>query len=366
MIDEQKVIGMLQAKALNCLDQDDKSKLQDYIDAGHVFPWDELGVYQYVASLLPLTLKLETPDVELKDRVALRLIKLRDELRAKKSLEDELLKAQETTEIIEEEIDENINEFESAEETFDESQIEVESDPEVDVETNSEIEDLSEVDPVSSEVVEDLNEPLNYEESTFNLDEVTLPDIETNNITEPEPNFDELKSEVNESTIQNLIDEPPIETKVEERTEEVKIETPTVEEVDITSVVEEQPSNKFDLNDETTPAIVNEFAQPEEIKETEKTPDFTKRSVAEKVFKTIEQDFDALKYRYEKSERKLTRGQLMSYVIMALLFALLVFSFFKFSADIKLLEREIKSLKNNSTSSMMNNKNITSDFYFFS
>ena len=59
MIDEQKVIGMLQAKALNCLDQDDKSQLQDYIDAGHVFPWDELGVYQYVASLLPLTLKLK-------------------------------------------------------------------------------------------------------------------------------------------------------------------------------------------------------------------------------------------------------------------------------------------------------------------
>ncbi len=259
-----------------------------------------------------------------------------------------------------------VNEFESAEETFDESQIEVESDPEVDVETNSEIEDLSEVDPVSSEVVEDLNEPLNYEESTFNLDEVSLPDIETNNITESEPNFDELKPELNESTIQNLIEEPPIETKVEERTEEVKIEAPTVEEVDITSVVEEQPSNKVDLNDETRPAIVNEFAQPEEIKETEKTPDFTKRSVAEKVFKTIEQDFDALKYHYEKSERKLTRGQLMSYVIIALLFALLVFSFFKFSADIKLLEREIKSLKNNSTSSMMNNKNITSDFYFFS
>ncbi len=58
MIDEQKVIGMLQAKALSCLDQDDKSKLQDYIDAGHVFPWDELGVYQYVASLITTYFKI--------------------------------------------------------------------------------------------------------------------------------------------------------------------------------------------------------------------------------------------------------------------------------------------------------------------
>ena len=122
-----------------------------------------------------------------------------------------------------------------------------------------------------SEVVEDLNVPLNYEESTFNLDDVSLPDIETNNITESETNFDELKPELNESTIQNLIEETAIETKVEERTEEFKIEAPTVEEVDITSAVEEQPSNKVDLTDETIPAVVNEFTQPEEIKETEKT-----------------------------------------------------------------------------------------------
>ena len=46
------------------------------------------------------------------------------------------------------------------------------------------------------------------------------------------------------------------------------------------------------------------------LKKQRKHADFTKRSVAEKVFKTIEQDFDALKYHYERSERKLTRGQL--------------------------------------------------------
>lgn len=85
MIDEQKVIGMLQAKALSCLDADENKELQDFIDEGHVFPWDELGKFQNVASLLPLALQLELPDAELKDRVALKLIKLSEQLRIQKS-----------------------------------------------------------------------------------------------------------------------------------------------------------------------------------------------------------------------------------------------------------------------------------------
>mgnify|MGYP003451083704 FL=1 len=72
MIDEQKIIGMLQAKALGCIDVEDNRELQAFIDEGHVFPWDELGKFQNVAALLPLALQLELPDAELKDRVALK------------------------------------------------------------------------------------------------------------------------------------------------------------------------------------------------------------------------------------------------------------------------------------------------------
>ncbi|MCK7525327.1 MAG: hypothetical protein MZV64_50810 [Ignavibacteriales bacterium] len=46
MIDEHKIVGMLQAKALGCLDVEENKELQEFIDAGHVFPWDELGNYQ--------------------------------------------------------------------------------------------------------------------------------------------------------------------------------------------------------------------------------------------------------------------------------------------------------------------------------
>ena len=101
MIDEQKVIGMLQAKALSCLDADENKELQDFIDEGHVFPWDELGKFQNVASLLPLALQLELPDAELKDRVALKLIKLSEQLRIQKILEEDKFE-------VEEEADENI------------------------------------------------------------------------------------------------------------------------------------------------------------------------------------------------------------------------------------------------------------------
>ncbi len=83
------------------------------------------------------------------------------------------------------------------------------------------------------------------------------------------------------------------------------------------------------------------------------------------MFKAIEQDFDSLKYHYEESERKLTRGLLISYVVIAVLFALLIFSFFKFSADIKGLEDEIKSLKKSPTSSLIDTNNVSSTHCFF-
>jgi len=37
MIDEQKIIGMLQAKALGCLDPTEETDLQNYINEGHIF-----------------------------------------------------------------------------------------------------------------------------------------------------------------------------------------------------------------------------------------------------------------------------------------------------------------------------------------
>lgn len=331
MIEEQKVIGMLQAKALGCLDYDDENQLQDFINAGHVFPWDELGVYQNVASLLPLALSLDIPDVELKDKVALRLIKLRDEQRAKKSFDEEKTVIEESSEIIEEEIDEKVEEFKSLDEPYVEPQIEIETE--------------------TTEIEENISSPISMEDTSFNLDDIVLPGYAS---------LPEIETEFN--VLENI--ETPKE--FEEHIDEPTIEIPEVQEIDVDEVFNEpQVTIKNDSLDE----IVNEnFSKTnlnQDTEENEKQPDLTKKSVAEKIFKTIEQDFDSLKYHYEESERKLTRGLLISYVVIAVLFALLIFSFFKFSADIKGLENEMKSLKDKHTSSLIDNKTISSTHRFF-
>lgn len=62
MIDKQKIIGLIPAKAIGCLAAEDNLIIQTYIDEGNEFPWDELADYQYTVSLLPLALQLEIPE----------------------------------------------------------------------------------------------------------------------------------------------------------------------------------------------------------------------------------------------------------------------------------------------------------------
>jgi hypothetical protein len=88
MTDEQKILGLIPAKSLGCLSSEDESFFQSYIAQGSSFPWDEFGNYQYIASLLPIALQLEIPEPQLKDTVALKLIKISEELRAKKNQEE--------------------------------------------------------------------------------------------------------------------------------------------------------------------------------------------------------------------------------------------------------------------------------------
>lgn len=318
MIDEQKVIGMLQAKALGCLDAEDNKELQSFIDEGHVFPWDELGRFQNVASLLPLALQLELPDTELKDRVALKLIKLSEQLRIKKILEEDKFE-------VEEEVYENADEFTNIQEPFLEPPIEVETE--------------------EPKVEENLVDQLNPEETTFNLDEVVLPDYESVEVT---------SGDSQESLeIETLIDES-------------EIEYPQVEEVEINEVLIEpkipQPENATQLvSDKNT-----ESKPGEELEDSNKQLDLTKKSVAEKMFRAIEQDFDSLKFQFEESERKTTRGLLIAYVIIAVLLALLIFSFFKFSSDINTLNNEVKDLKKKVTSSLYDEQKSNPDHFFIS
>lgn len=90
--------------------------------------------------------------------------------------------------------------------------------------------------------------------------------------------------------------------------------------------------------------------------------DVHKKSLTEKIQKALEQDIDLLKFNLEESEKKLTKGLFTVYIIIAVLLALLIFSFFKFSADIKSLENEIKQLKKqNSSGLLILNKDVRVD-----
>ncbi|HEX9251578.1 MAG TPA: hypothetical protein VF870_05020 [Ignavibacteriaceae bacterium] len=337
MIDENKVIGMLQAKALGCLDAEEDKELQEFIDAGHVFPWDEFGINQNLASLLPLALPLELPDAELKDRVALKLIKLSEQLRINKILEEDKFE-------VEEEFEENVNEFTNIPEAF--------IDPPIEIETEETV------------VEDNLAETLNSDESNFNLDEIVLPEFEGGEVA-------------NENPEESVNIESPFETLVDE----AQIDYPKVEEAPIDELLTEpeiQPIKKTAQEDISIKHIISEANsvkdsfkslktdKSEEIEISNDQPDLTKRSVAEKMFKAIEQDFDSLKYHYEESERKTTRGLLFAYVVIGLLIALLIFSFFKFSSDINNLENEVKELKSKLSSSLYQEQKTNSDHSFFS
>jgi hypothetical protein len=333
MIDEQKILGMLQAKALGCLDTEDNKELQEYIDGGHLFPWDEFGKFQNVVALLPLALQLELPDAELKDRVALKLIKLSEQLRIKKILEEDKFE-------VEEELDEFVNEFTNIQETYIEPPIEIETEVPL--------------------VEDNLASQLNSEETTFNLDEIHLPGIDGGEVADVN-----LQEDVNiESPFETLIDES-------------QIGYPQVEEVEITEVLDEPKIPLLDTpgqlegdESENTSPLINQQSiveKPiEDSEETDKKPDLTKKSVVEKVFKTLEQDFDSLKNHYEKSERKTTRGLLFAYLVIAVLLAFLIFSFFKFSSDMKSLKNEVNDLKKKVSSSLYNEQKSNPDYHFLS
>ncbi len=337
MIDEKKIVGMLQAKALGCLDEADLVELNAFIDSGYVFPWEELGVYQNTASLIPLTLQLEDPQAELKDKVALRLIKLSEEQKAKKAAEEELLKSKIPPEIIEEEIDEK-DDYVNLEEPFVDPPIEIE--PE---QITIEPEQITEISDIQ------LSEPVSLNDPSFNLDDIVLPGYESENIKI------EASGDVNK--IEQITEIPLSENVIEE----VKIDNKLgLDEIDSVlnnnNWIEPETSKIIEPEIKLTPEFP-EIKASTEIKQVETTddsekPDLTKRSVAEKVFKAIEQDFDMLKYHSEESERKLKRGLIIAFITIALLAGLLVIMFFKFNAEIENQQKDIEYLKARPTSQL--------------
>jgi hypothetical protein len=73
--------NLLHAYALGSLNNQDVKELKSYLKSGSEFEWAELGEYQNLAALLPSILNLENPPAKLKDKVARKLYRIRDERR---------------------------------------------------------------------------------------------------------------------------------------------------------------------------------------------------------------------------------------------------------------------------------------------
>jgi len=73
---------MIAAFAAGCMDNENFIQFKDYFKEGGELPKGELGELQNIVSMIPIILDLETPDPALKDKVAKRLIELKDEIKS--------------------------------------------------------------------------------------------------------------------------------------------------------------------------------------------------------------------------------------------------------------------------------------------
>jgi hypothetical protein len=107
-MEKKKAIELIKLEVFDCLNNEDAEILRLSKEFDSDFPWKELGEYQNLAALLPVALTIEFPVGELKDKVALKLYNMRDDIKAKldakKKLEEPPVLKEVEEEIVEEEI----------------------------------------------------------------------------------------------------------------------------------------------------------------------------------------------------------------------------------------------------------------------
>jgi hypothetical protein len=97
MPDKNDYYEFLYAYSLGCLDEEDLINLKNFIKSNEDYYWQELGEFQNLSSLLPSILPVEKPDPEVKDKVARKLYRIRNEIKAKR---DKLKKEQKASEVV--------------------------------------------------------------------------------------------------------------------------------------------------------------------------------------------------------------------------------------------------------------------------
>jgi len=82
-MDKKKVLELIKLEVLSCLNEKDKEVYEDFKLSNDDFPWKELGEYQHLVSLIPSILEIKYPANDLKDKTALKLYNIREEIKAK-------------------------------------------------------------------------------------------------------------------------------------------------------------------------------------------------------------------------------------------------------------------------------------------
>jgi len=81
----QDFATLLHAFALGCLEREEFDLMMEYFKSNQDYPWQELGEYQNLVALLPSFLNIESPDQRVKDMVARKLYRLRDQQRPQRT-----------------------------------------------------------------------------------------------------------------------------------------------------------------------------------------------------------------------------------------------------------------------------------------
>src|ERR1035437_395337 len=92
----ENINDLIYAYSLGCLDNEELQRLREHFDSGEELNIQELGEFQNLASLLPSTLKIENPNPQLKDNVAKKLYRLKDEIKAQRQKNKPSLNIQES------------------------------------------------------------------------------------------------------------------------------------------------------------------------------------------------------------------------------------------------------------------------------
>ncbi len=82
----KELVEMLYAYSIGCLDKAEFLKLREYIRSNEDYAWEEMGEFQNLSAMLPAILNVESPERQLKDKVARKLYRLREQKRPLKAV----------------------------------------------------------------------------------------------------------------------------------------------------------------------------------------------------------------------------------------------------------------------------------------